>query len=181
MTKTVAAVLFAVCIATAAHANGAGDDVLAHLDAVVGTHGVTVEHDSALSGPDFQRSGTRPVDRTLAASDGREAIDPVDVIAFRFDSSKLDSADEIEIREAGRWLIAHPRYRLVVEAHTDAYGGDAYNIGLAARRGLAVRDELAKLGIARDRVRVAVFGRAKPPCKDPYAAANRVVVMYATR
>jgi outer membrane protein OmpA-like peptidoglycan-associated protein len=181
MTKTVAAVLFAICTATDAQANGAGDDVLTRLDAAVGQHGARLEADSAVAGPDFQRSAARPVDRSLAASDARDAIDPVDVIGFRFDSSKLDRVDEIEVREAGRWLISHPGYRLVVEAHTDAYGGDAYNIGLAARRGLAVRDELVKLGIGRDRVSVAVFGRAKPPSKDPYAAANRVVVMYATR
>lgn len=140
----------------------------------------TAPRDRATPGPDFQRAVTRAVDRSLASSDGNTAIDPVDVIAFRFDSAALDGSDRIELREAARWLHAHPGYRLVVEAHTDAYGTDAYNVGLASRRARAIRDTLGSLGVPRDRVIAAIYGRAKPPSKNPFAAANRVVVIYAT-
>jgi outer membrane protein OmpA-like peptidoglycan-associated protein len=182
MKKHFAALLLAVCSVAGTASADETDRVLAQLNGAVGigtgTH--TDPTNDAIAGPDFVGTSARSTERSLAASDARDAIDPVDVIAFRFDSSKLDAGDKIEVREAGRWLLAHPHYRLVVEAHTDAYGGDAYNVGLAARRARVVRDELGKLGIARDRVIMAIYGHAKPPCKYPYAPANRVVVMYAT-
>src|SRR5262249_13432089 len=83
-------------------------------------------------------------------------------------------------REAADWLASHPGYHLVVAAHTDAVGTNGYNAGLAARRARIVRDELAADGIAGSRVILVVFGKACPPSRDPYVAANRVAVIYAT-
>ena len=136
----------------------------------------------APAGPDFQSSTTttRAAGTARAASDGRAAIEPFDVIPFSFDSSALDAVSQIQIGEAARWLATHPGYRLVVAGHTDAAGGDAYNVGLAARRAKAVLDQLARNGIPRARVIVAIYGKASPPSRVPYAAANRVAVIYAT-
>lgn len=120
----------------------------------------------APAGPDFQSSTV--------------AIEPVDVIPFSFDSSALDAVSQIQIGEAARWLDTHPGYWLVVAGHTDAAGGDAYNVGLAARRAKAVLDELARRGISHARVILVVYGKASPPSRVPYAAANRVAVIYAT-
>lgn len=145
--------------------------------AVTGT--AAADHTSA--GPDFQQTRARHVERAHAASDAETALHPVDVIAFRFDSSRLDRIDRIQIRAAARWLKANPEYRLVVEGHTDAIGGDVYNAGLAARRAEAVRDALVKHGVRRDRVIAAIYGEGKLRSKNLAAQANRVVVMYATK
>jgi hypothetical protein len=135
----------------------------------------------APAGPDFQSSPPSPpaVDTTLAASDGRAELLPIDVISFSFDSSTIDAISRLQLGEVARWLDEHPGYRVVVAGHTDAAGGDIYNLGLAARRANAVRDELSRYGIAHDRVVLAVYGKAKRPSHDPYAAANRVAVLYA--
>jgi peptidoglycan-associated lipoprotein len=84
------------------------------------------------------------------------------------------------LRAAASWWKANPRFRLVIEGYADAHGSDAYNIGIAARRALAVRAQLVKLGVPRDRIVTAIYGEAKPRASNPYAAANRVVVVYAT-
>jgi hypothetical protein len=132
------------------------------------------------SGPDFQSYGPRAADTSQAASHGRAVIDPLDVIPFAFDSSKLDPVSRIQIDEAAGWIVAHPSYRLVVAGHTDAAGGDAYNVGLSARRAKAVRDELVARGVPRARIVLALYGEANRPSSSPYAAANRVAVLYAT-
>jgi hypothetical protein len=130
------------------------------------------------SGPDFLSYGPRAADTSQAASHGRAAIDPLDVIPFAFDSSKLDPVSRIQINEAAGWIVAHPSYRLVVAGHTDAAGGDAYNVGLSARRAKAVRDELVARGAPRARIVLALYGEANRPSR--HAAANRVAVLYAT-
>jgi hypothetical protein len=132
------------------------------------------------SGPDFLPYGPRAVDTSQAASHARAAIEPLDVIPFAFDSSKLDAVSRIQIDEAARWIVAHPSYRLVVAGHTDAAGGDAYNVGLSARRAKAVRDELVARGVPRARIVLALYGEANRPSLSPYVAANRVAVLYAT-
>lgn len=132
------------------------------------------------SGPDFLSYRPRTADTSQAASHGRATIGPLDVVPFAFDSSKLDAVSRIQIDEAAGWIVAHPSYRLVVAGHTDAAGGDAYNVGLSARRAKAVRDELVARGVPRDRIVLALYGEANRPSPRPYAAANRVAVLYAT-
>lgn len=51
----------------------------------------------APAGPDFQSSTTRAAVTARAASDGRAAIEPLDVIPFSFDSSALDAVSQIQI------------------------------------------------------------------------------------
>ena len=132
------------------------------------------------SGPDFLSYRPRTADTSQAASHGRATIEPLDVIPFAFDSSKLDAVSRIQIDEATRWMVAHPSYWLVVAGHTDAAGGDAYNVGLSARRAKAVRDELVARSVPRGRIVLALYGEANRPSRWPYAAANRVAVLYAT-
>jgi outer membrane protein OmpA-like peptidoglycan-associated protein len=135
----------------------------------------------APSAPDFQhRTPTARVDGAHTASNATAMVQPVDVIPFDFDSSKLDRVDRLQVQQAAQWLETHPGYRIVIEAHTDASGAAAYNAGLATRRARAVRDEIVKLGIAPDRVVAAIYGEAKPQARDRFAASNRVVIMYAT-
>jgi outer membrane protein OmpA-like peptidoglycan-associated protein len=105
--------------------------------------------------------------------------EPLDVVSFELDSASIDPIGRAQLREPARWIAAHPDRRLVIEAHTDAIGGAAYNIRLAARRARAVRDTLVALGAPRDRLILSIFGKAKPPSRTPTAAANRVAIIYA--
>jgi outer membrane protein OmpA-like peptidoglycan-associated protein len=137
--------------------------------------------DRAPAAPDFQQATpSRLVERSHAVSDHDAALAPVDMIPFHFGSASLDAIDRLQLREAATWLKNHPRYRLVLEAHTDAAGSEGFNAGLATRRALAVRDELERLGIPRDRLLLAIHGELAPRAKNPYAPANRVVVIYPT-
>jgi hypothetical protein len=69
----------------------------------------------------------------------------------------------------------------VVEGHTDASGGEQYNLELSQRRAEAVRDYLvSKHGIEPARLPVKGFGESKPYDPDrPSAAINRRVTFSA--
>jgi len=134
------------------------------------------------SAPSFEPSSSaRTVDTSTAASDGRGAIEPLDVIAFEFDSAALDGASVEQARQAGRWLAAHPDYKLVIESHTDAAGSAQYNAALAHRRGWSIVAELVGVGIPLSRIVLVNEGENNLRARAPLAAANRVAVLYPTK
>ncbi len=124
-------------------------------------------------GPDFL--GARPahgVDRSLAASDGRTPIDPLDDVAFQFGQAVLLPAATAQIDRAANWMKTHPRERLVIEGHTDRVGTTQYNEDLATRRAEAVREYLIKKGLPSDRMVLVIYGEASPD--------DRRAVIYAS-
>ena len=132
----------------------------------------------AAKGPDFQqrRAPASAVASDLSASDARRTIDPMEIVQFEFGSAILDAAGRAQLDGVARWLKAHPDQVIVLEGHTDVIGSDAYNSELAARRANAIRDALSQLGVAHNRMLVAVYGEAPP--QSPNRSANRRVVIY---
>jgi len=63
----------------------------------------------------------------------------------------------------------------VVEGHTDARGGAAYNEDLSEARAAAVTDFLAGLGVAEDRLTAIGLGMTSPRTDDPLDPENRRV------
>jgi outer membrane protein OmpA-like peptidoglycan-associated protein len=74
------------------------------------------------------------------------------------------------IDEIGR----RPAPEIVVIGHTDRVGAVPYNDALSLRRAERVREELVKVGIAADRIRVAGRGEREPlvPTADEVAEAQ---------
>jgi peptidoglycan-associated lipoprotein len=52
--------------------------------------------------------------------------------------------------------------KLLVEGHCDERGTEEYNRSLGERRALALREELARMGIDPSRIRTVSFGEDKP-------------------
>jgi outer membrane protein OmpA-like peptidoglycan-associated protein len=71
-------------------------------------------------------------------------------------------------------IARRPAPEIVVIGHTDRVGALAYNDALSLRRAERVRDELVKVGIAADRIRVAGRGEREPlvPTADEVAEAR---------
>lgn len=59
-------------------------------------------------------------------------------------------------------LQQNPQLRLAVQGHTDNAGTAAHNQQLSTARAQAVVAELAKAGIAANRLQAAGFGQTKP-------------------
>jgi peptidoglycan-associated lipoprotein len=61
-----------------------------------------------------------------------------------------------------RWMSI----RVTVEGHADSRGTNEYNLALGERRGAAVKDYLASLGIAADRILAISKGEEQPVCTE---------------
>jgi len=135
--------------------------------------------DAPPRGPDFVHAmPPRGVDRSLAASDGRGPIEPLEIVNFALDSTALDPSALSQVDTLAKYMVDHPKMNLVVEGHTDKLGPRDYNIDLGERRALAIRDHLQSWGIGGDRVVTATFGE-----REAHRAENkndRRVVIFAS-
>jgi outer membrane protein OmpA-like peptidoglycan-associated protein len=69
-------------------------------------------------------------------------------------------------------IARRPAPEIVVIGHTDRVGAVPYNDTLSLRRAERVRDELVKVGIAAERIRVAGRGEREPLVPTPDEVAE---------
>lgn len=67
--------------------------------------------------------------------------------------------------------------KFLVEGHTDALGGEAYNDDLSQRRALRVAEFLVGQGVANERLTSLGLGEGTPRTEDPFDPLNRRVEM----
>ncbi len=135
---------------------------------------------TALASPDFVgRPGARHIDESLVASRATNLIDPWDDVDFALDSAALDDCARQQLDLAASWLLDHPRYRLVVEGHTDRLGARAHNVDLGLRRAEVTTRYLEARGIGAERIVEAVYGEAGAPA-GIHPLRRRVVLWAST-
>lgn len=100
---------------------------------------------------------------------------------------ELDSAELTPEAQANLTLFAQMMQderlqiaRFVVEGHTDARGGDGYNIELSELRAEAVRRHLVGLGVAPERLSAIGLGKEKPRTGNAFDPENRRVELRLT-
>lgn len=120
---------------------------------------VTEQEARQAFGAALEAQPVRPASFILYFLEGRDELTP--------DSRQLLGRilDEIARR---------PAPEIVVIGHTDRIGAVPFNDALSLRRAERVRDELVKVGIAADRIRVAGRGEREPlvPTADEVAEAR---------
>ena len=120
---------------------------------------VTEQEARQAFGAALEAQPVRPASFILYFLEGRDELTP--------DSRQLLGRilDEIARR---------PAPEIVVIGHTDRVGAVPFNDALSLRRAERVRDELVKVGIAADRIRVAGRGEREPlvPTADEVAEAR---------
>lgn len=85
-------------------------------------------------------------------------------VAFEYDSDRLSNDAQLTLRNLGEALrsdnFKESRFRIV--GHTDARGGEDYNMELSQRRARVVTDYLAaNFGIDRERLEVSAKGKSE--------------------
>ena len=83
-------------------------------------------------------------------------------VYFEFDLSAVKAEEKPKIEAVANYLKANPLAKLEIEGHADERGTDQYNLSLSERRALAIREELAALGITPDRVITLPLGESNP-------------------
>ena len=99
------------------------------------------------------------------------------LITFELGSDKLTGRAQQNLNEFARALgdPALAGLRFLVEGHTDARGGAAFNQELSESRAASVVRYLTARGIPANRLQSRGHGETRPLVGDPYAPQNRRV------
>jgi peptidoglycan-associated lipoprotein len=87
-------------------------------------------------------------------------------IFFAYDKAEIRPEEQESLKSDLEFLQAHPSFKILVSGHCDERGSEDYNLALGTNRANTVRDQLAKFGISRDRIRTVSYGKEKPFCSD---------------
>jgi peptidoglycan-associated lipoprotein len=87
-------------------------------------------------------------------------------IFFNYDRYDVRPGDAVTLKADADFLAAHPSYKIIISGHCDERGSEDYNMALGSSRADGVRDQLVKLGFARDRIKTISYGKEKPFCTE---------------
>jgi len=82
-------------------------------------------------------------------------------IYFAYDSSELGTSEQAKLEYVANYLLQNQQFKLIIEGHCDDRGSVEYNRALGERRAISIRDGLAKLGVADDRMQTISYGEEK--------------------
>jgi peptidoglycan-associated lipoprotein len=91
---------------------------------------------------------------------------PLVDVSFDYDQSAIREDQRAALQRNADDLRRWTSVRVTVEGHADARGTNEYNLALGERRGNAVKDYLAGLGIGADRMVVISKGEESPLCTE---------------
>jgi len=91
---------------------------------------------------------------------------PLEDVYFDYDKADLKADARSSLAKDAEWLKRWPSTKVIVEGHCDARGTNEYNLALGEKRAAAVRDYLAGLGLAADRVQIVTKGEESPFCLE---------------
>ncbi len=112
---------------------------------------------------------------TGATAEPDHAIGDQCELKFAFDSSALPGNATAELDHVVALSMQHPDLLIVLDGHTDPVGTEVYNVGLSLRRAEAVRNDLVALGMDKDRIVIASYGKDGAP-RATHADDRRVTV-----
>lgn len=128
--------------------------------------------------------GTVMVDQSYSGAELRD-LPQLESVTFATGEHVLDDAGRTAVGNARDHLRAAPELGLLLVAHTDTVGNEAFNVALAAKRAQAVKKALIKAGgIAPARVYIAELPESDLPIitdQEVNEAANRSVELLAFR
>lgn len=91
-------------------------------------------------------------------------------IRFPFDSTSLDDTARGQLTRVAGWLEQNSA-KVTIEGHADDRGTTEYNVALGQRRAEVIAEYLARLGIARARLRTVSYGEERPAVEGEDEAA----------
>lgn len=106
------------------------------------------------------------------SSNQLELSETVGVVFFEHDSSHLSPAMREILQPILKRLQAYPQDLLKIESHTDSLGTESYNLKLAERRGMSVKNYFVSNGITNSRITVNAKGETMP-IADNHTSAGR--------
>jgi peptidoglycan-associated lipoprotein len=107
-----------------------------------------------------------------ANSGGDNALkDPNNILSkrniyFDFDSDAVKAEYQPLIEAHGKYMVAHPDAKLILQGNTDEKGTREYNLSLGQRRAVAVKKALNLVGVKDGQIETVSYGeeKATPNC-----------------
>lgn len=94
-------------------------------------------------------------------------------ILFDVGKSTLKPGSQASIQRIAVVLTQYPQHQILVEGHTDATGGDAFNLQLSRDRATSVRTALVAGGVEASRITAEGFGESRPVASNDNAAGRQ--------
>ena len=131
---------------------------------------------------------------TTVNADGRtpgaaypELKDPKNILSkrsvlFDYDSYVIKDQYRPLVEAHAKFLVSHPKVRMLIQGNTDERGSREYNLALGQKRAEAVRRALTLVGASDSQIEAVSFGKEKPAVEgnteDAYAKNRRVEFRY---
>jgi len=87
---------------------------------------------------------------------------PLEDVRFEYDRAELSDEARALLEKHGLWLQNHRSAKVTIEGHCDERGTVDYNLALGDKRARAVREYLASLGVAGERMSTVSLGKERP-------------------
>lgn len=100
------------------------------------------------------------------------------VIYFERDAYKVDDSYRSMLEAHARRMRTTPALRLQIQAYTDRFGGNEYNLALSRKRAETVMKQLIALGVPPERLEIIGHGEARHTAKSGAASDRRVELIY---
>ena len=114
----------------------------------------------------MNKDGTIPTGDLMDLDGGKYKKDrdffKLNTVFFDFDRATVRAGERVKVEEVALYLKGDAKVKLMVEGHCDERGTEEYNRALGERRALSLREYLANLGIAADRIHTISYGEDQP-------------------
>jgi len=136
--------------------------------------GATVEDRSggaASSGVDANRVVSVNADNKGGVSNYPELTDSKSILSkrsvlFDYNSYVIKSEFGPLVEAHAKFLVAHPKMKMLIQGNTDERGSREYNLALGQKRADAVKKALSLLGVSESQLESVSLGEEKPSCSD---------------
>jgi len=129
--------------------------------------------------PESQLKGTAGQIASMSPVDVANQIDG-HLSYFDVDSAALRTPTISGLLLVAEYLKANPATRILIEGHCDERGTRDYNLALGEKRAEAIRVQLVRQGIDRQRINTKSFGKERPAVlgasPEAWAKNRRTVV-----
>ena len=99
---------------------------------------------------------------------------------FDYDSAVLSQQTLSGLLFVADYLKSNPAVQILIEGHCDERGTRDYNIALGHKRAEAVRKQLARMGVDRQRITTKSFGKERPAMRgtspETWAKNRRTII-----
>ncbi len=128
--------------------------------------GSTTTGDGAGAGADTGAVKEVTIDSNANDAGNNPLKDPSNILSkrniyFDYDSDAVKAEYRPIVEAHGKYMLAHPDAKMIVQGNTDERGTREYNLSLGQRRAVAVKKALNLLGVKDSQIETVSYGEEK--------------------